>query len=289
MEAKGWMMLRALLNRYHRGSEEALLRYLPAEAATEVRQVVLDSPDLSCVTVLPETRIAQIHYSWLALAFKQMSKELQTLVLAALPKSQAAGLQDLFSLPSPLTELPVLGRRYVLNLVLERLGENKHLPLSFLPSSELNKLLDLTKAQLVELIDFLGVKDLAEELRRIVDRKTLTRMLQGLSAKKQEYLKQCLQTVDRLKTSPLNLDRWDGNLRKLNTLLHQRGLMRLSTALAGQHQEMIWHLSQKLDIGRGRILLKICPSTPLPHITEVLATQLLDLMTFLQPKATDES
>ena len=130
-------------------------------------------------------------------------------------------------------------------------------------------------------LTFLGLHDLSRELRGIVDQNILGKLYKGLSKKKQVYLKSCMHQSDKLVAPELGLRQWDGNLKKLESVLHQRGIMRMATALAGQDPQLIWQLQRHLDTGRSKLLRKYYRKKEIPGVTPALTLQIRNLQTFL--------
>jgi len=63
--------------------------------------------------------------------------------------------------------------------------------------------------------------------------------------------------------------------------LHRRGIMRLGYALSGQHPDFIWHLSHRLDIGRGRLLKKNNFKNEIAGVTMPLQQQVANIINFI--------
>lgn len=282
MSAKSWMMLQLLLNRFHHGPSQPLFAYLPKEEAEQLSNYAVEGQDISPALQKPDDQLQNIHYSWIAPTIQGAPEDLKPFLLASLPENYTASIKKLVNFTAPIPTLSPPAKEYFLKLFFSKyhtMGE--HLPLLFVPPSKLGVLLTLSKQQLVEVIDFLGLQDLAEALRHIVDKARLKRIYGCLSAKKQQYLRVCLHQKDRLGVAPMELNQWDGNIQKLETQLHRRGLMRLGVALSGQHPEFIWHLSQLLDTGRGGMLTKNYKPNEIPNVTAAVGMQVLSLIKFL--------
>jgi hypothetical protein len=157
--------------------------------------------------------------------------------------------------------------------------------LEYLPQSTLSVLASWTKFELVELIEFLGLHDLAEELRQVVDQKSLKNVYACLTPKEQKYLRFCMHHKSKLAPPSLGLDRWSGDCGKLKTALQSRGLIRLGKALSGEHPDFMWHLTHILDSGRGKALMKYYSKEPVGGVTALLAQQVLNLMNMLKKKS----
>lgn len=287
MQSKGLVMMRVLLNRYHRANPAGLLKCLPQEERDAIQNLDLTSVDVTTALLQPMDLIQKIHYSWLIPSIKRLPQHLHEPLLRAFPEPSSSKIKAALGVAVP-TENKALAKpikAFLLNKLYALVKPPAVLPPSFLPPTPLSALIDLTKAQLVELIDFLGVHDLADEMRYIIDKKLLEKLFVGLTAHQKQFLRQCVRHQEKITSSRLELDQWDGTPEKLNTLLHRRGLLRLGKALCGQHPDLLWHLSHLLDSGRGEILMKHFSSEITPGITPALVQQVINAMNFLQPKS----
>lgn len=283
MQTKGWMMMRVLCNRFHGEAAGALLsKYMPQSMANEVLGQTITSTDLSAALMFPEDLLKRIHYSWLQPLFQKIPEILHSYVLSALPESHFSGLSRLLNKEiKPFPMVPQV-RTFFINMLCKHLEVPLLLPTTFLPPSKISMLVNYTKQQLMELIDFLGLHDLAEEMRFILDKNQLKILFGLLSIKKQNYLKRCMANKERFPTQRLNLEQWKGTRQQLEVLLHKRGLERLAKALAGQHPDLLWYVVHILDTGRGTMLNKAIPQNEEPGMTAYMVQQLVQLTHFLK-------
>lgn len=284
METPGWIMMRVLMNRFHGGTPEAFLKNMPQENVQMVLSQDIHVDDPTPALIQPQQIIEKIHYSWMPPAIEQFPGAMQDLLIQALPPQHSVGIQKMMkkSLYGPKLSLPI--RIFLMNLLYKKLSPSAVLPVKFLPISNLSILADTTKSELVRIIDFLGIQDLAEAIRFIVDKKKLKSVYNWLTPLKQNYLKVCLHQKDKLPIPKLDLEHWDGNYEKLDMLLHRRGLIRFAKALSGQHPDLFWHIIHILDIGRGSILNKHYTKESIPGVTPALTQQLFGLLNFLKTK-----
>lgn len=287
MPAKSAVMLRVLLNRFHRSPPDALMRYLPAGEAQAVRSWDIPAVDVTPGLAKPLDQIKRIHYSWLLPVFKQLDPSLQLIMLSALPEAYQTKLNKTLKLPgsSPTKQalLPSPVQHYLLNILYSRIKPNEVLPAAFLPPTPLTQITSLNKKQLVELIDFMGLHDLAESIRHIINKHFLTKLYNCLTAKQKQFLRICLHKPEKVASTRMNLAKWNGEQQTLDTMLQWRGLVRLGKALCGQHPDFVWHLTHLLDSGRGAILLQHYTPEAVPGITLHLIQQVNSMMDFLYP------
>lgn len=287
MSVKSQIMLRVLINRFHPNIKESMMKCLPEEEVKGALALNITSTDVSSLLNASQERLQQIHYSWLKQPIQKVPPFLQGAVLSVLPESQSVNLKKWFPFETLKSDnISPSVRLYLLKTLLTHLDDKDVLPLSYVTSTPLTSLAQWDKAHLVELIDFLGVYDLAAEVRNIIDKDRLKKLSPCLSPKKKQFLHMCLHQPERLAPARLDLGDWDGDCKKLNSQLHHRGIARLGKALCGQSPDFVWHLAHKLDIGRGAILQGYYKTAAIPGITSVLAQQVINLMGFLQTKST---
>lgn len=270
-------MLRVLINRYNPKAGNALLKFLPQEQQAAISNVEIRSDDLRPILLHPQNSLARIHYSWIKPLIEKYPERLQAAVMAALTAEQVAGMKG--SLDSAISHP---AKSFLVNKLCYQLKINEHIPLEYLSENEFSPLLKWTKQQIVDLIDFLGLYDLASEVRHIVNRDHLKNIYTCLTPKQFYYLKVCMHQKEQITSPKLGIDPSKQDCPKLKQAIHRRGLSRLGKALCGQHADFVWYISHVLDRGRGDILLKEYQPQALPKITIVLKQQVLNLMNFLK-------
>jgi hypothetical protein len=126
--------------------------------------------------------------------------------------------------------------------------------------------------------------DLSESIRHIVDKNQLKAIYNCLSPRKQQFLRMCLHQKEKITAPKLEIGRWDGDKKKLEQILHKRGLLRLGKALCGQHPQFFWYITRTFDTGRGAALARYYQEEPIPEISPLLIQQVLSLINFLKLK-----
>jgi hypothetical protein len=284
MEARGPVVLRVLLNHFHQTVKDNMLRCLPSEEARQVRQQDTSSNNAEAILDWPNEFLGRIHYSWLQPHIEKVPQAFQGALISALPDSQASKLRSRLKISDKfMPSLPI--QKYLKSTLCRQLRLDEVLPISFLPNSPLSLLVEWDKNQLVELIDFLGIHDLAGEVRHVIDKDRLNKLSPCLTHRQKQFLRICLHQQEKLVSSRIGLDVWQGDCEKLNRNLHRRGLLRLGKALSGQHRDLVWHIAHILDVGRGNILLQYYSPAIVPGVTSTLVLQVTNLMSFLQTKS----
>lgn len=285
MQQKTGLMVKILLNRYDRNYAKNLFQPLVSEDKDELTQIntTLSNPEKSFEPA--EEMLRNIHYSWLIPVLTAIPKPQQLLTLAALTKPQAEKMKRQFNHSHPEHPLTKLTEVFLLDRLYKLVKPKEVLPRSFLPRSQLDDLFKLNKAQLVNIIDLLGIYDLAEEVRFIINKEQVNKIHNCLTPKQKQFLKLSLHQKEKLVATPLDLKKWDGDCKTLALVLHQRGLIRMGKALCGQHPDALWYLTHTLDKGRGEILNRHYIPTPISGVTSALIQQVLTLINFLNLKS----
>jgi hypothetical protein len=253
--SKQLKMMRVLINRYHGGKHPAVSA-LGEEEAEALSEMKVDSEDANIAIRQPWEVLLSIHYTWYYEPLKQIPEAALAYVVASLPDKQRKKVAAHFNLK----ELPAKLAPPVKHLLLDRLYSllevKKKVPLPFIPKQPLHEILGLTKESLVDLIECLGVYDVAEELKQVVDRNRLSKIIDALSARQQGFLKKVIHKRSKWSAGKLGIDQWGGNKQKLRKALQLRGMMRLGKALKGHDENFVSHFLLKLDTGRARQMEK---------------------------------
>jgi hypothetical protein len=273
------MVLKAFLSQCEPEKKRALERFLP-----EAEQILLkELPDLT-TPISPEPfnhhkEIERVHWSWFLPTLKTYTEEEQKLFLSSLSLTSAKNLAKALEIQLSASEITPVAKSYLRQILLHSLisANNRLLPVAYLPKTPLGFLLNLSKKELTHLIDFLSLYDLSAELRQIVETKILKKIYSFLSEEEKKFLKTITMNKDPFSLGRIGMDRWDGSEESFRQLLHRRGLIRLSTALSGQHLDFIWYVSHQLDIGRGAILFKLSQGPANQGVTDSIIRQIIEL------------
>lgn len=275
------LLLRVLLN----GASDltqASLEALPEKDREILSDSSLKKSDLEPLVHQYRNTLPKIHYSWLQTYLAKLDPVKKQGLVSCLGEAQRLGLSRLNQNPPPTPITSPFLRQFYLAQLYPLIPLREHLPIEYLPESPLNALLELKKSELLELIDLLGLYDLAHEMRQTLATKNLKNLYMCLSAKQQQFLRSCLHQRDKIVTPPLNLKEWNGECSSLFRLLHRRGLARMALALSGRHEDLIWYLCHFLDVGRGELLQKQIPQEEVPYLTQAVALQIETAKNFLR-------
>lgn len=254
MKPKSRTTLKLLLSYFSPGEEESYLAFLSDEERELMRGEAPQEGSIEHLLLQPVERIQEIHYSWMVEALKKLSGPEQYFTVASLPEPQRTKLAEFLQITTLPKALPVPLQSLFLTKFTSKI-ELPDLPHpSFMYKGEFSDLDKLSKEEILDLIDCLGVYDIAAEIRQIVDREQLHRLVKSLTELQQRFLKVALKSNFKWTAVPLGLVSWAGDPVKLARSLHKRGMMRLAFALAPESKDFLRHLSRKLDVKRAKLL-----------------------------------
>ena len=280
MNTSSWAVFRHLLDQKSEGDRSALLSFLSSDELDKLRQIPPSQKQAFTQTESPANRLEKIHYSWLIPFLEPFAEGDKAMILSALEETQATKLRGYFKATGKLPKTTPLAKRFLLSAMYSWLTseQKEFLPTDFLPDHPLNPLLDLTKKELQKLVDYLGLHDLAMELKHVIKSEQIKKIQKVLSKEEQSFLKEILKAKEPLAFSRLNLDGWNGDAEKLKTILHHRGFNRLAKALFGCHPSLLWHLTHRLDTGRTKILRKFYTDIRNEEAHDALQKQVLSII-----------
>lgn len=235
--------------------DKTLLSFLSQETVDQLSFIEEAPPKFESFSYQGLTE--DVHYSWYLKIFKLYPKNIQEIFLYVLDEGASEKLEKLLKIKKQKKALKKKIVPLFQNIIKKEIVPPSLLPKKYLPPSKLSPLLDLSKKELVKLIDFLALFDLAIEIPKIVEKDLLKKIDKFLSKEKLSFLKSILPYKEPFSFPPLNIKRFKKSKKDFQTLLHKRGLIRFSEAISVQDKDMIWYICHKLDVGRGEALLKL--------------------------------
>lgn len=273
MDRLNQMMLRVLINRYHSGSLKELSDYLPPSEKNAVLSQKIESQD-PFPLLNKESLLRKIHPSWIKPLVEHLPPPVRALFFSFSTEQKEEFSLSHFGLSSPVQTFLFHQFSHLLKL-------DQHLPLEYLPQNELFVLIEGSKEKRLQLVNFLGLHDLASEVRHIVNRQYLNNIYSCLTPQEMTYLKNCLHQKEKIAAPKLGIDPTKQDCPQLKKVLHRRGLIRLGKALSDEHPDFVWHLAHRFDKSRGEFLLREA-SLPTPSkMTTLLKQQVIHLIHFL--------
>lgn len=288
MNGNSWKWLNVLLNHYHSNEQDKLLRFLSEEDEATAREHLADSGELSPVCIQPHSFLDRVHYSWIAPILQKAPKEALPIYMNVLQQTQRAKLSKMLDTESRSYRLPSLVADMVKHHLFKQIVDRELLPPAFVPTNELSTLLNLQKQDLLSLADYLGLYDLAPEIRVSIDQRLRNQVFRLLSEDQRDYLMRIIHDKpEQQKISQTALlPAIQGQPDNAKKILHRRGLSFLGTALHGLHQDFLWYLGHILDAGRAKVLEQQFEKdvSLAPEKLSELRKEVLDLTNFLQQK-----
>lgn len=275
------MVLKAFLSRCPPEKTRALERFLPEGERLQLEKLPHFAEEVTPEGFTNDGMLEKVHWSWFLPTLKTYADSEQRLFLSSVSAFAAKNLAKVLKIASYANqEITEVARSFLRQLLLHSLigPEDRLLPINYLPASPLTQLLNLSKKELIQLIDSLSIYDLAAELRQIVETKILKKIYSFLSEKEKNFLKVASAHKEHFVLARVGLDRWDGTEESFRMLLHRRGLARLGVALSGQDPDFIWYICHQLDIGRGNALFKLCTKEATHGVTDVIIKQIVDIL-----------
>lgn len=246
MNLKRGNLLLALLKHFEPGHEKELLALLGPQDQQIVEKCVPPETFNFDTILSDESWVKKIHPSWL--------------------------LQSVEKKPNPFANL------YYFHHLRKSIEKEDVLPIDLLPPSPLNALLEMSKERLFAIINLLGIYDLSFEMRRIIDKKLVSKIHQALTPTELSFLQIAGKQPIKWIPPQLNVEKWDGDKKALHSLLHKRGLYRLGKAALLEDSSFKWHLCHKIDKARGTFLMKLFAGKEDPAMITFFKGQVLHLI-----------
>jgi len=271
-------MLKVLINQFNPKAGFALLKFLPQDDVKELQELTVEAADLNPILHHPKAYLGRLHYTWLKHALEKIPQETFPFIYSILSTEQRQGIQPAARI-IPLSE-PV--KNYFINELYSQCEDTAHLPIEYLPKNELSPLLGYNKDKLVQLGSFLGLYDLANEVRTIVNKTHLKNFYSCLTPKQFAFLKTCLQKKEIISVPKLSIDPSKQDCHRLKQILQHRGLLRLGKAISGMHPDFAWYVAHQLDMARGKIVMTSYAPQSEGKLTHYLKSQVVNLMNYLK-------
>lgn len=283
MKPSTQIVLKSLLSECSPDEQAALSRHL-GTATEEALQQLYDccGKPLSDETT-EETLLKAIHPSWISPYIRSLPEKEIAFFLAALG-SQSALLRKELLYTGDLPALTPLAKQFLQKTLLLHLSSDIEdlLPPPFLPESPLNPLLSLSEESAALSLQFLGLHDLAIEVRQIIEKGKLKQIYDVLHPAELAYFKILIQSSEPVTFAPMQLSHWSGDSEKLKSLILQRGANRLGKALYGQNPSFIWYFLHKLPMEEGRLIQKLCSPLENRRAVPALISQVLEFISYVR-------
>lgn len=230
-----------------------------------------------------EEELTQMHFSWFSPFLRSLPEGDIKIFLACLTDKQQHELKQSLLFSNQIPIISELGKVFLRRKLFASLDPSEELlPISCLPVTEMNTLLDMRYEELLSLIDLLAMHDLSVEIRQIIDTTKLKRIYAVLTPAQTIFLKTLIYRKEPVIFKKLELTKWDGRTETLLHTLEQRGINRLAKALYNEDSSLKWYIAHRLDTDRGASLIKLCTPLDHPQAAYLLSEQVADLIQSLK-------
>ncbi len=274
-----WAACKALLEKQPDSQRNELLIFLPPSQQEEIKKAPTHINFFSSLS--PEI-LDFIHPSWLVQSLQRHTENEneRSFFLAALQPVLGKEIKKQLAITRSLPSLTPFGKNYLRR---EWLGQIKKergeaFPQNALSESAFNILLELDARQLSLLSFRLGLYDLAEELRYVIDKQTLQFIEETLTPFEWQMLKNFQTKKERLTFGRMPLKKVMNEPLKLRLAIEQYGMNRLGKALYGEDSSLLWHLLLRMDQKRANFLSTLCTPPAKPELNETIKHQVLALV-----------
>jgi hypothetical protein len=172
-----------------------------------------------------------------------------------------------------------LGKTYLRTVLLKAIPEVAlAIPLQALPQSSFQALASFSFRDLVRLSFSLGLRDLSQYSRQVIDKAKLKNIEQALSHEELQTVQHLSLKKDPLAMGRQGFDTWDGRPEKLRIMIEQRGINRLAKALFGEHPSLLWYIAHIFDTARAAFFQKVCTESPSEATQRILQEQVIEAL-----------
>jgi hypothetical protein len=287
MKKTGRYVFSALLNARSPAMKGLLLPYLSKKEKEEFKK----SPsrlfkDPSKGLDLSGKYLEYIHGSWMAPYLRTLPESDIRLVLSSVSEKKRTELKKILLFSNHFPQLSVHAKNFLQDHLYSKIkeGTDDLLPIECLPENPLNFILELENEELMRLVELLGLYDVAFDLRHVIETAKIKQIFAVLNPKERDFLQSLLQQKESIAFKRMGLDKWDGSVGYLKTLIEQRGLNRLAKALYGQEDSLLWYVTHKMDTAHAAALQKLCTDLNHPQGQAVLVRQITDIATLIKEK-----
>jgi len=222
--------LHSLMKKFAHPAAQTVIQGLePAEKELFQGNLAGDDPMMYLIT--PKRILSMMHPSWYGELLEHTPKVLQSICERFLQGKQEGPL-----------------REFVLGYCVNQWPERGKLGPETVQDGDFSWLLEYSYENMTALFDLLGVYDLVDEVRRIVDKRKLQMILVRLHPFQQKFLRALLLKSLPTSASQINVSTFltvEADVAKKR--LQQRGLERFAMAIEKADPLLLWHFFHRLE------------------------------------------
>ena len=260
---KSWVAFKKKTNALPIEIRESLLNLLSIEGYQAYQEQPSPSVDpLSDLTI--EEMINKIDFSWFEQRLKEFSEKDQNFFLSAMPNQR----------PPKGYELDEKLKNFALSTLFNETFdlEDRPLPLSFLPEDPLNPLTTASGNDLIKLCQFLGLFDVARELKQVIKAKALKKIEEAFTKDEISFIHQIKDFKKQVQFIEIGLKGFNDEIELLKEVVFGRGLNRLAKALSRSAPSLIWYITHFLPkkdaIGFRKLMVEVKNETTFNDLVE---------------------
>ncbi|MES2122334.1 MAG: hypothetical protein V4492_06105 [Chlamydiota bacterium] len=276
MNTTATLIWHAFLQSAPASMRDALNRSVTTELLKEIESSA-SAPESLLKEGKGEDEVLRVHYSWFAPFLRSQRESDIKLFLGCLAPEQVKGLKAMLLLSNSVPTPASTAMEFLRKSLWEALTSEEIIPVSYLPASPLNALLDLSYNGLNSLIELLSMHDLSVEIRHIIETSKIKKIYSVLTKAQATFLKTLLHKKEAVTFKKMGLINWKMDTDSLRHMLTQRGLNRIAKALHRCPPSLLWHAAHRLDAEKGAMLMNLCTPLDHPRAAALLTDQVSEL------------
>lgn len=265
------VQLRAMRNRMDKlpiEYQERLLSFLPSEKR-QAYITLLPTQTLFSRPFTLEEVLRRIHPSWYEDTLNSYEEPDRSLLNSALAKDEAS-----YVLPKKLKD-------YLLHEFFMKAFPKDHCPapVTMLPEDSMLPLLQRDYKMIGKLCQYLGLFDLLQELKTIIQKDRLRLVEEALEPEELTFLNEVKNEGVRM--PPMGLNQYDGKHDVLRRVLFERGLFRLAKCVSESDEGLRWYVLHMIETRHVQMYKGWC--TPIHDVNKSvqIKEELLNTWTYL--------
>lgn len=268
--------LQRLIYHTHPNDFESYLKFFDEKERTQLSIIPKVEKPIALHLDSESEKLHNFHYSWYISIISACPKELQRELLTLFTPQQQAKLEKHLKVKTSTKKVNPLIEKFFTHKILKQLGYQQLPPECLFSHSPHFYLLKISKKDLVYILHRLGILDIANMAKKIVDKKTLKDLFKFFTRDQKKWFKEAQKTyIEPLASSTKDIKRCLEDDRSFINFLEKRGILRLSMSLANENSFLVWNLAHILDKGRGEEFLSVVrrcvPSGHTPFYTKQLS------------------
>lgn len=251
-------VLQRLLYHTHQDNFNSFLKYFDERQRMQIAALPKVEAPIALHLDSLESSLHQFHYSWYVEAFEKCPQPFYSHMLGVFSDEQRAKLQKILKVNTVHKKHSPLINKFLVQWFLKQLGIQQLPPSFFFSHCPNFFLLKIHKKSLVTILHKLGILDIANMAKKIVDKKTIQELLRFFSNDQKKFFNEAQKMYNEpLPASIKDLDKRLEDDQSFTHFLEKRGILRLAMALANENSFLVWYLAHILDQGRGKEFLSV--------------------------------